>query len=63
MRGLVGFNAGAGCGSVVDNDDEDCVVVGGRRKGNAPEGEAWLVEGTMSTSTPAMRRKVCGWEF
>lgn len=71
MRGIVGFRllsrgAGADFDSVVEDDDDDdgdgCAIVGGRRKGNAPEGEAWLVEGTMSTWTPAMRRKVCRWE-
>jgi hypothetical protein len=37
-----------------EGDDE-----GGRRNGRAPEGEAWLFEGTMSTSTPAILKKVC----
>jgi len=31
----------------------------GRRKGRAPVGEAWLVEGRMRKVTPARRRKVC----
>lgn len=52
MRGTVGFVTAllVGCLSGVD--------VGGRRKGSAPEGEAWLLEGTRWTSTPAMRRNV-----
>ena len=31
---------------------------GGRRKGRAPVGEAWFVEGTMRNWTPAILRKV-----
>lgn len=32
---------------------------GGRRKGRAPVGEAWFVEGRRWNLTPAIRRKVC----
>lgn len=42
MRGIVDLRllrgAGVDFGSVVDGDV--CVIVGGKRKGNAPEGEA-----------------------
>lgn len=41
MRGNVDDDFGVGADfddSVVD--DDDCVIVGGKRKGNAPEGEA-----------------------
>lgn len=43
VRGIVGLRlllrgAGTDFDSVVDDDDG--VIVGGRRKGNAPEGEA-----------------------
>ena len=32
---------------------------GGSRKGRAPVGEAWFVEGRRWNLTPAIRRKVC----
>lgn len=35
-----------------DNDDDG----EGRRKGSAPEGDAWFVEGTLRNSMPARRR-------
>lgn len=60
MRGTVGFVTALLLGCVDDCfSGVDVGVVGGRRKGNAPEGEAWLLEGTRWTSTPAMRRNVC----
>lgn len=34
-------------------------VAAGRRKGSAPEGEAWFDDGTTRTSMLAMRRMVC----
>lgn len=36
----------------------DCEDEGGSKKGSAPDGEAWLLDGTSSTDTPAIRRKV-----
>jgi hypothetical protein len=58
--------AGAGFADSFSGEDDVgvvvAVVVGGRRKGRAPEGEAWLLEGTRSTSTPAIRRNVYGEE-
>lgn len=60
MRGtVVGFVTALLVGCVDDCfSGVDVGVVGGRRKGNEPEGEAWLLEGTRWTSTPAMRRNV-----
>jgi hypothetical protein len=43
----------------VKGEDVPEFVEEGRRKGSAPEGEAWLFDGMRSTSTPAILRKVC----
>ena len=36
-------------------------LVGGRRNGREPVGEAWLEEGVMVNGMEVMRRAVCVW--
>lgn len=43
----------------VKGGDDPEFMEEGRRKGSAPDGEAWLFDEMRSTSTPAILRKVC----
>ena len=45
-----------GGGMNFSTGEEDVGDGGGRRNGREPDGEAWLLEGTRSTWTPAMRK-------